>query len=107
MKKPLHIWISMFLTMLFVASLCTSVYADVDMTLALEKVGEIQEAKLDYKSIKVYPAGLITEDAEGNSMYSTRWEIIIWTEAMEKSNASRRNCSWCTTLKPGRIPAAS
>ena len=66
MKKPLHIWISIFLTMLFVASLCTSVYADVDMTLTLEKVGEIQEAKLDYKSIKVYPAGLITEDAEGN-----------------------------------------
>ena len=66
MKKFLHIWISMFLTMLFVASLCTSVYADVDMTLTLEKVGEIQEAKLDYKSIKVYPAGLITEDTEGN-----------------------------------------
>ena len=66
MKKFLRIWISMFLTMLFVASLCTSVYADVDMTLALKKVGEIQEAKLDYKNIEIYPAGLITKDAEGN-----------------------------------------
>ena len=86
LKKTRYVWFSMFLIILFVASLCTSVYADVDMTLTLEKVGEIQEAKLDYKSIKVYPAGF---------------------EAMEKSNASRRNCSWCTTLKPGRIPAAS
>ena len=48
MKKTRSIWLSMLLVMIFTASLCTSVYANVDMTLALEKVGEIQEAKLDY-----------------------------------------------------------
>ncbi|MDO5475958.1 MAG: hypothetical protein Q4F43_02465 [Eubacteriales bacterium] len=66
MKKTRSIWISMLLVMIFTASLCTSVYANVDMTLALEKVGEIQEAKLDYKNIEAYPSGLITEDTEGN-----------------------------------------
>ena len=66
MKKSRSVWISMFLILLFASSLCTSVYADADISLALKKVGEIQEAKLDYESIDVYPSGLITKDAEGN-----------------------------------------
>lgn len=64
MKKTRFIWISVLLTMIFAATLCTPVYADFKMTLKLEKVGEIQETKLDYESINVYPTGLITKDAE-------------------------------------------
>ena len=66
MKKTRWIWISALLIMALSAALCTFVSADVDLTLTLEKVGEIPEETLDYEDIKIYPSGLIAEDAEGN-----------------------------------------
>ena len=67
MKKTRFIWLSALLIIAFSTAFCTFVYADTDMSLALEKVGEIPEENLDYNSIeKVYPSGLITKDDEGN-----------------------------------------
>ena len=88
MKKSRSVWISMFLILLFASSLCTSVYADADISLALKKVGEIQEAELDYESIDVYPSGLITKDAEGN------YYVLD-----EMGNNNLQTARWCFPAK--------
>ena len=65
-KHGWQLWGTMLLSVVIGGTLCAPAFADYEMTVSLEKAGEIPEEVLTYDTVNIYPQGLITEDSDGH-----------------------------------------